>query len=40
MTQILRIDCPLWGKGLTITQRLCYLNAMMHFQFRCRASCS
>ena len=33
MTQILRIDCPLWGKGLTIHQRLCYLNAMMHFQF-------
>ncbi|WP_206241788.1 UDP-forming cellulose synthase catalytic subunit [Novosphingobium terrae] len=33
MTQILRIDCPLWGKGLSLSQRLCYLNAMMHFQF-------
>lgn len=33
MTQILRIDCPLLGKGLSLTQRLCYLNAMMHFQF-------
>ncbi|MDR6706139.1 MULTISPECIES: UDP-forming cellulose synthase catalytic subunit [unclassified Novosphingobium] len=33
MTQILRIDCPLFGRGLSITQRLCYLNAMMHFQF-------
>lgn len=33
MTQILRIDCPLLGKGLSLPQRLCYLNAMMHFQF-------
>ncbi|WP_226017349.1 UDP-forming cellulose synthase catalytic subunit [Novosphingobium sp. FKTRR1] len=33
MTQILRIDNPLMGKGLTWQQRLCYLNAMMHFQF-------
>src|SRR5580698_2040952 len=31
MTQIFRIDNPLTGKGLTIGQRLCYLNAMMHF---------
>nr|WP_243453362.1 UDP-forming cellulose synthase catalytic subunit [Polymorphobacter multimanifer] len=33
MTQILRIDNPLFGPGLTIQQRLCYLNAMLHFQF-------
>lgn len=31
MTQIFRIDNPLGGKGLSIGQRLCYLNAMMHF---------
>lgn len=31
MTQIFRIDNPLFGKGLAIGQRLCYLNAMMHF---------
>ena len=33
MTQILRIDCPLLGPGLRWQQRLCYLNAMLHFQF-------
>ena len=33
MTQILRIDNPLFGPGLTWQQRLCYLNAMLHFQF-------
>ena len=33
MTQIFRIDNPLFGPGLTWQQRLCYLNAMMHFQF-------
>jgi len=33
MTQILRLDCPLWGRGLTFTQRMCYLTAMLHFQF-------
>ena len=33
MTQILRIDNPLFGPGLSFTQRLCYLNAMLHFQF-------
>ncbi|WP_165187146.1 UDP-forming cellulose synthase catalytic subunit [Caulobacter soli] len=33
MTQIFRIDNPLMGKGLTWPQRLCYLNAMLHFQF-------
>ncbi|MBF5014644.1 UDP-forming cellulose synthase catalytic subunit [Burkholderia pseudomultivorans] len=31
MTQIFRIDNPLLGRGLTLGQRLCYLNAMMHF---------
>lgn len=33
MTQIMRIDNPLTGKGLKWPQRLCYLNAMLHFQF-------
>ncbi|WHO37289.1 UDP-forming cellulose synthase catalytic subunit [Sphingobium sp. AP49] len=33
MTQILRIDNPLLGRGLNWQQRLCYLNAMLHFQF-------
>lgn len=33
MTQIMRIDNPLMGKGLQWQQRLCYLNAMLHFQF-------
>ena len=33
MTQILRIENPLFGRGLSLQQRLCYLNAMLHFQF-------
>ncbi|RJF87933.1 glycosyltransferase [Oleomonas cavernae] len=33
MTQILRRDNPLFGPGLTWAQRLCYLSAMLHFQF-------
>ncbi|MFC3608663.1 UDP-forming cellulose synthase catalytic subunit [Stutzerimonas tarimensis] len=33
MTQIFRRDNPLLGRGLKLPQRLCYLNAMMHFQF-------
>uniref|UniRef100_UPI00262B0154 UDP-forming cellulose synthase catalytic subunit n=1 Tax=uncultured Caulobacter sp. TaxID=158749 RepID=UPI00262B0154 len=33
MTQIFRIDNPMLGPGLTLGQRLCYLNAMLHFQF-------
>lgn len=33
MSQILRIDNPLLGPGLKLQQRLCYLNAMLHFQF-------
>jgi cellulose synthase (UDP-forming) len=31
MAQIFRTDNPVLGKGLTWPQRLCYLNAMMHF---------
>lgn len=31
MGQIFRVDNPLMGKGLTWPQRLCYLNAMIHF---------
>lgn len=31
MVQILRIDNPFLGKGLTLPQRFCYFNAMMHF---------
>jgi cellulose synthase (UDP-forming) len=33
MLQILRIDNPLFGPGLSFGQRVCYLNAMMHFFF-------
>lgn len=33
MTQILRLDNPLFKKGLTWAQRLNYLNAIQHFQF-------
>lgn len=31
MAQIFRIDNPLLGKGLSIFQRICYGNAMLHF---------
>lgn len=31
MAQIFRIDNPMLGKGLTLMQRLCYSNAMLHF---------
>jgi cellulose synthase (UDP-forming) len=31
MIQILRIDNPFRGKGLSLPQRLCYFNAMLHF---------
>jgi cellulose synthase (UDP-forming) len=31
MAQIFRVDNPLFGKGLRFGQRLCYLNAMLHF---------
>ncbi|WP_158894438.1 MULTISPECIES: UDP-forming cellulose synthase catalytic subunit [unclassified Pseudomonas] len=31
MAQIFRMDNPLLGRGLALGQRLCYLNAMLHF---------
>ncbi|MHC8289673.1 UDP-forming cellulose synthase catalytic subunit [Pseudomonas sp. XS1P51] len=31
MAQIFRTDNPLFGKGLSLGQRLCYVNAMLHF---------
>jgi cellulose synthase (UDP-forming) len=31
MAQIFRIDNPLLGPGLELSQRLCYANAMLHF---------
>jgi cellulose synthase (UDP-forming) len=31
MAQIFRLDNPLTGRGLTLLQRLCYSNAMLHF---------
>jgi cellulose synthase (UDP-forming) len=31
MAQIFRVDNPLFGRGLKLVQRLCYLNAMLHF---------
>ncbi|MBN8875583.1 MAG: UDP-forming cellulose synthase catalytic subunit [Rhodospirillales bacterium] len=33
MLQILRLDTPLFGPGLSIGQRICYMNAMFHFMF-------
>ena len=33
MTQIFRIDNPMLGRGLNLGQRVCYLNAMLHFFF-------
>ena len=33
MVQILRIDCPLFGKGLTWPQRLCYTNSTLHYLY-------
>ncbi len=33
MIQILRTDNPLFGSGLRLSQRLCYLNSMMHYLF-------
>ena len=33
MTQIFRVDNPLFGRGLGFGQRICYLNAMLHFFF-------
>jgi len=33
MAQILRTDCPLFKRGLSLPQRLNYFNAMLHFFF-------
>lgn len=33
MTQIFRVDNPVLGRGLSLGQRICYLNAMLHFFF-------
>jgi cellulose synthase (UDP-forming) len=33
MLQIFRTDNPILGRGLSFGQRICYLNAMMHFLF-------
>lgn len=33
MIQILRLENPLFGRGLRFTQRLCYFNATSHFMF-------
>jgi cellulose synthase (UDP-forming) len=33
MAQILRTDCPLFKRGLSLAQRLNYFNAMLHFFF-------
>jgi cellulose synthase (UDP-forming) len=33
MVQILRIDNPLFARGLTFAQRLCYFNATLHFLY-------
>lgn len=33
MTQIFRVDNPLFGRGLSWPQRFCYVNAMMHFLY-------
>src|SRR5205085_1055470 len=33
MTQIFRLDNPWLGRGLSFGQRICYMNAMLHFFF-------
>ena len=33
MVQILRLDNPLFARGLTLSQRLCYFNATLHFLY-------
>lgn len=33
MIQILRMDNPLFSKGLGLAQRFCYLNSMLHFMY-------
>lgn len=31
MAQVFRVDNPMLGRGMSLGQRLCYLNAMLHF---------
>ncbi|ALJ29390.1 Cellulose synthase catalytic subunit [Stenotrophomonas acidaminiphila] len=31
MAQIFRVDNPMLGRGLSLVQRICYTNAMLHF---------
>lgn len=33
MVQVLRLENPLFASGLTLPQRLCYFNAMLHFLY-------
>ena len=33
MAQVLRVDDPLLAPGLTIPQRICYFNAMLHYLY-------
>ena len=33
MIQILRTDNPLLAPGISLAQRLCYMNAMLHFMY-------
>lgn len=33
MLQIMRVDNPLFGPGLSLPQRICYFSAMFHFLF-------
>lgn len=33
MAQVLRLDCPLFKRGLSLAQRVNYFNAMLHFFF-------
>lgn len=33
MVQILRVDTPLFGSGLTLAQRLCYFNSVVHYLY-------
>ncbi|CAN5260411.1 UDP-forming cellulose synthase catalytic subunit [soil metagenome] len=33
MAQIFRVDNPMFGRGLQWAQRLCYVNAMLHFLY-------
>ncbi len=33
MVQVLRLENPLFARGLTLAQRLCYFNAMSHFLY-------